>query len=329
MRLRPVLATSALAAALLLAVSPVPLVAAADLPLTVDGPLPRLGERGPADDAPDGLAIAPAITEVRPTPGRRTELVHVVTNGTDAPLTFALDVPTAPLGSDGPRLDALDDPPAPPLTDGEPARVVASTDQLTVPAGHGAELRSIAEADEGASGIYGLRATLPDGDAAIAWVVVADAGLATDLELSLHDPRDHDQSADQGEPSSLATLEVAVLRHAVVDVRLRVRSWSGVLQDLTLNDLLVGPEAPRTVTVDRPASALPGPLTVEVIATTRDGEVARADLDAAAGITPSLIAGTLVVLALLAIALVARRRHLRSDRPTHVPTDEPTEEPTP
>jgi hypothetical protein len=88
--------------------------AVADLPLAVDGPLPRLGERGPAEGAPDGLAIAPAITEVRPAPGRRTELVHVVTNGTDAPLDLTIDVPTAPLGRDGPRVEVLDDPPAPP-----------------------------------------------------------------------------------------------------------------------------------------------------------------------------------------------------------------------
>jgi hypothetical protein len=106
-------------------------------------------------------------------------------------------------------------------------------------------------------------------------------------------------------------------------VRVRVRSWTGVLQDLTLNDLLVGPEGPRAVAIDRPASALPGPLTVEVVAASRDGEVARAELDAAAGITPTLIAGALVVLALLAIALLARRRHLRSDGPTAPPASSP------
>jgi hypothetical protein len=355
MRLRPVLASSVLVAALLVvgplapgsasghaAVDDAPL-AVADLTLAVDGPLPRLGERGPAEGAPDGLAIAPAITEVRPAPGRRTELVHVVTNGTDAPLDLTIDVPTAPLGRHGPRVEVLDDPPVPVRSDAELARLVAPTEQLILPAGHGAELRSTAETTEGASAIFGLRATGPDGDAAIAWVVIADAGLATDLDVRLHGPHDLD---DDAEDPSLAVFEVTALRHAVVDVRVRVRNWTGVLQDLTLNDLLIGPEGPRAVAIDRPASALPGPLTVEAVAVSRDGEEARAELDADAGITPTLIAGALVVLALLAITLLGRRRHLRSDGRTgtappasspHDPTDpraptephDPTEEPTP
>jgi hypothetical protein len=285
----------------------------------VDGPLPRLGEIGPVTDAPEGLSVSPAIVEVPLRPGRRSEVVHVVANATGSPITLRLESIPASVGRDGPKI--IDGAAGPP-DDGGPTRLVLPLDRLALDDGEGAELRSTGEVAPGRSLVVALRATpLPpadaeDGEAAVAYVVLTDGGSPSGLQVT---------ATEDGATGTLAVVGLATDRHAVVDVRVRVHSWLGVLHDRTTADLLVGPDEPRVLEVARPAGSPPGRLRLEVVVVDRSGVEARTSLTATAG-----AAGWLVVLAVAfvltaAAAVVVAGRRLRSAarRPSTTPTEPP------
>jgi hypothetical protein len=290
----------------------------------VDGPLPRLGEVGPVADAPDGLSLSPAVVEVPLEPGRRSEVVHVVANSTDTPLPLRLEVVPTALDRDGPRLDA-----STASADGDRAtRLVLPVDRLVLAAGEGAELRSTGEVDSGHSLVIALLATPVSEDAtddvgAVAYVVLVDEEVASGLQVT---------AAEDEATDTLAAVALATDRHAVVDVRVRVRSWLGVLHDHTTVDLLVGPDEPRVLEVARPAGSPPGRLHLEVVAVDRTGTEARTSLTTSAGAAGWLLvlAVLLVLVAAAAIVLAARRLRSTAGRARTSASDRPpVEEPDP
>jgi hypothetical protein len=296
----------------------------------VDGPLPRLGEVGPVTDAPEGLSLSPAVAEVPLTPGRRSEVVHVVANTTDAPLPLRLGVVPAKVGRDGPRLDGSSSS----AVDDRATRLVVPVDRLRLAAGEGAELRSTAEVEAGHSLVVALLAvpeTADDageegaGDAAgaVAFVVLTDEEVASGLQVA---------AAEAESPGTLAEIALHTDRHAVVDVRVRVRSWLGVVHDQTTADLLVGPDEPRVLEVVRPAGSPPGRLHVEVVAVDRTGTEARATLATSAGAAGWLLVFAVALLTAAAVAVVVAARRLRSAAsraPAPAADPPPDEEPAP
>jgi hypothetical protein len=289
-------------------------VAVADAPVEVDGPLPRLGDVGPVEGAPAGLSITPAVTELVLEPGRRVEVTHVVANATDQVLELRIGTSGMPVDAAGPR----------PPTDGgdeddaadDDVRLVAPVSELRLEPGEAAELRSTGEVADGASGVVALQATTPAGERVTALVVLADGSVPDDLEVRIRD----------GGDGALAIVELRPSRHAVVDVRVRVRGWAGTASDRTLAELVVGPDRPREVAVDRPAGALPGRLHVEVVAVDRAGEEARASLTTRAGPAgwmPVVAALLLLGAVAVVVAIAVRRRRLRSDGPPPSLVEEP------
>jgi hypothetical protein len=297
-------------------------VAAADTPVEVDGPLPRLGDVGPVEGAPAGLSITPAVTESALEPGRRVEVTHVVANATDEVLELRIETSGTPVGEEGPRprTDGGDDDAAvrsdreEGAADG-PVRLVAPVSELRLGPGEAAELRSTGEVAAGASGVVALQATTPAGDRATALVVLADGSAAGDLAVGIR---------EGGDGGVLAVVELRPSRHAVVDVRIRVRGWAGTASDRTLADLVVGPDRPREVAVDRPAGALPGRLHVEVVAVDRAGAEARASLTTRAGPAGWVpVVAALLLLGAVAVVVAVGRRRLRSGGPPPSLVEEP------
>jgi hypothetical protein len=287
----------------------------------VDGPLPRLGEVGPVTDAPEGLSLSPAIVEVPLQPGRRSEVVHVVANATGSPLMLRLEAIPASVDRDGPQVDGTAGAP----DDGSPTRLVLPLDRLALDDGEGAELRSTGEVAPERSLVVALRATpLPSADAedgagAVAYVVLIDGDSPSGLQVT---------AAEVEAADTLAGIALATDRHAVVDVRVRVHSWLGVLHDRTTADLLVGPEEPRVLEVARPAGSPPGRLHLEVVAVDRTGVEARASLTTTAGAAGWLVvlAVVLVLAAAAAVVVVGRRLRSAARRPSSPPTDPPAAE---
>jgi hypothetical protein len=323
----------------------------------VDGPLPRLGEVGPVTDAPEGLSLSPAVVEVPLQPGRRSEIVHVVANATEAPLRLRLDVAPATVGRDGPRPAGS----SPSAVDDRATRLVLPADRLVLAAGEGAELRSTGEVGSGDSRVVALLATpaiegaeeegdhrtdAEDAEAAedsedaehaenavgdatiggaraVAYVVLLDEAVPSGLRAA---------ATEDAAPGTLAAIALAADRHAVVDVRVRVRSWLGVLHDHTVADLLVGPDEPRVLEVARPPGSPPGRLHLEVVGVDRTGTEARASVTTSAGAAGWLLVLAVALLLAAAATVVLAGRRLRSParRPSSPPTDPPpAEEPDP
>jgi hypothetical protein len=283
----------------------------------VDGPLPRMGDRGEVDGAPDGLSVTPAVVEVRVPPGRRVPVGHVLANRTGSTLQLEVDALPVPSSPDGPEVAALPVEAQPPLTDRAPFRLVPPASAVRLEDGHGAELWSTVEAMAGVSGVMALRARVPQrsGEGAdraeaehdrgvVAYVVVADEGLSDDLAVHV--------DTDVAGAGELATVRLDAARHLVADVRVRVHSWAGVVADRTIRDLVVDPGPGRAVVVDRPARLLPGRVTVEVVAVTRTGEEARATGRVGLGLTAPAAATLLLVVAGGLALRALRRRRLRS-----------------
>jgi hypothetical protein len=287
----------------------------------VDGPLPRLGEVGPVTDAPEGLSLSPAMVEVPLQPGRRREVVHVVANVTGSPLTLRLEAIPTSIDREGPKVDGTAGPP----DDGSPTRLVLPLDRLALDDGEGAELRSTGEVAPERSLVVALRATpLPSADAedgagAVAYVVLTDGNSPSGLQVTAAE----DEAAD-----TLARVALATDRHAVVDVRVRVHSWLGVLHDRTTADLLVGPDEPRVLEVARPAGSPPGRLHLEVVAVDRNGSEARTSLTTTAGPAGWLVvlAVALVLAAAAAVVVAGRRLRSAARRPNSPPTAPPPAE---
>jgi hypothetical protein len=295
-----------------------------------DGPLPRVGDRGPVRDAPDGLSVSPAILEVEAPPARRVEVRHLVANTTGEPLELSIDVAAVPVTGDGPEIP---DETVAALPADAQARLVAPVDRLLLAPGEAVELISTAEVAAGSSGLLALRATTAGGTSVAALVVVTDASLPVGLRSSLRAPGedpapdgetpDAPRDADAADPTgdregpiparTTALLELAADRHAVVDVRIRVRSWLGVLGDRTVADLVVGPDGPRILAVDQPASAPPGRLRVETVAVDRAGEASRAELATDLGLTAPAVAVILLLVTGALVGVLRRGRRLRSD----------------
>jgi hypothetical protein len=287
-----------------------------DRPDEVDGPLPRMGARGPVEDAPEGLSLSPAVLEVTMPPGRRVEVRHVVSNTTDAPLELRIDVPSASATSGGPGVDPDL---AAPLPADAAARLVAPVDRLLLPPGEGVELVSTAEVTATSSGLVALRATTRGGTSVTALVVLADGSQPAGLRTT---------ARAEGDGGGLAGhVDLEADRHAVVDVRLRVRSWLGVLSDRTLADVVVGPDEPRVLEVERPTGAPPGRLRIEVVAVDRAGDVSRSEVTTSLGITPAAVALVLLLVAGVSVGVLLRRRHLRSDTTDDTPDDLPDDTP--
>jgi hypothetical protein len=279
----------------------------------MDGPLPRVGARGSVEDAPEGLSLSPEVLEVTMSPGRRVEVRHLVSNTTDTHLELRLDVPSASVASAGP---AIDPEPAAPLPADAAARLVPPVDRLLLAPGEGAELVSTAEVAATGSGLVALRATTPGGTSVAALIVLADGSQPAGLRATAR-AGDDDSGGDgvQGDAGGglAGYAELEADRHAVVDVRIRVRSWLGILSDRTLADVVVGPDDPRVLPVERPASAPPGRLRIEVVAVDRDGDVSRSEATTSVGITPAAVALVLLLVAGVSVGIVLRRRHLRSE----------------
>jgi hypothetical protein len=303
----------------------------------VDGPLPRVGARGPVEDAPDGLSLSPAVLEVATSPGRRVEVRHVVANTTDAPLELRIDVPNAAAASAGP---AIDPEPAAPLPADAAARLVAPVDRLQLAPGEGVDLLSTAEVTGASSGLVALRATTRGGTSVTALVVLADgsqpAGVQATARAAADGERRTSESAAEGEGERDAEVgglagyvDLVADRHAVVDVRIRVRSWIGILSDRTLADVVVGPDEPRVLEVERPAGAPPGRLRLEVVTVDRAGDVARSEITTSVGITPAVVALVLLVIAGVWVGRLLRRRHLRSQTTATTRAGAPVDTPPP
>jgi hypothetical protein len=318
----------------------------------VDGPLPRVGARGPVEDAPEGLSLSPAVLEVTASPGRRVEVRHLVANTTDTPLELRLDVPSASATPVGPIIDPDLAAPLPPDAD---ARLVAPVDRLLLAPGEGVELISTAEVTDSSSGLVALRATTRGGTSVTALVVLADSSQPAGVRATARTGADGeaarggdgeaarggDGGGEGGDSGGLAgSVELGADRYALVDVRVRVRSWLGVLSDRTLADVVVGPDEPRVLDVERPASSPPGRLRLEVVAVDRAGDVARSEFTTSVGVTPAAVAFLLLIVAGVSVGVLLRRRHLRSgtlattqhspsaDDPADHPADEPPDAPT-
>ena len=284
MRVLPALRpASVVCAALVLCV---PLIGATTTPAATaerDGPLPRLERIGPTEPPParDTLELSPAVVEVVAPPDRRREVRHVVANGLEVPLDLDIEVVAAATGPDGPYL--LDDPP--PAS--APGRLVAPTDRLSLAPGEGAALISTVEVDAGQAVLLAVRATAAEGSDAAAYVVVS----AQDLPASPH--LDLTMAAD-----GRVDLVLGAARPAVVDMRIRSRSWLATTNDETLAGLVVGPE-PRRLTTDVGATRWPGPVSAAVTVAGADGDPVAAT--AGRWVLPREL---LAVLAALLIALV-------------------------
>jgi hypothetical protein len=289
---------SALTALLLVALATTAPSAAVASAATRDGPLPRVEEVGPVDPAPEGDAveISPAVVEVVVPADRRVEVRHVVANGLELPLDLDVEVVVAQVDADGPAAGDT------PSGEDDPVRLVAPVEQLRLQPGEGAHLISTAQADTGASGVLALTVTAADGSRAAALVVVAadDAPADPVLDLAL---------AADGRPE----LTARAARPAVLDVRLRARSWLGAASDDTLVEVVVG-EQPRPLPITAPASRLPGPVSAVAVAAspTLDPVVARAERFVRPPL-PWLLGGVLVLV--LAVLAVRWRRAERTEEP--------------
>lgn len=276
--------------ALLLVAAPAAPPAVAD---DRDGPLPRIEQVGPTSPAPDdgALEISPAVSEVVVAPDRRVEVRHVVANGLEQPLHLDVEVVAGDLGADGPGVAAR------PVGSTDPVRLVAPVEQLRLPPSHGAALISTAEADAGRARLLALRATAPDGTAAVAYVVVSadDRPASPELDLRLGD-------------DGRATVTARADRPAVLDVRLRARSWAGSTHDRTASQLVVGERA-RTLPLDAPPARLPGPVSAVAVAVGDDGRVVARGERFVTPTAPWLLAPALLVLLVAAALVVRRRRH--------------------
>jgi hypothetical protein len=300
-----------------------------------DGPLPRVGDRGRVADAPEGLSISPGVQELVTPPGRRVEVRHLVANATGEPLELRVETPDVTVGRDGPDLQEVGT--SPPAGD-VGGRLVAPLERLTLAPGDGVELVSTAELAVGDSGLHALRLSTAGGDVVTAFVVLVGRPGPAGLEVTTREgdgaPRPApdgatldgatldgeapdgeapDGEAPDGEaPGSAAYVSLTAGRHAVVDVRIRVRSWLGVLSERTLADLVVGPDGPRVVAVARPVGAPPGRLRIEVAAVDRAGETAGSELVTSVGLTAPTLAFVLLLVAGSLVALGYRRGRLRS-----------------
>ena len=291
-----------------------------------DGPLPRVERVGPTTPPPaaGSLQLTPAVTEVVVPADRRVEVRHVVANGLEVALDLDVEVLAGEVDAEGPTLGQHDtggptadqhdtgnpttdrhdtgdpttdrhdtgDPTAP--TD--PVRLAPPVERVRLRPGEGAALISTAQADAGEAALLALTATAPDGTRAAAWVVVAADDTAADPQLDL-----------LLEADGQARLTASTVRPAVLDVRLRTRSWVGATSDDTVAEVVVGTQ-PRRLPLSAPASRLPGPVAAAAVARTGTGEetVARADRV----VLPPL-AWLAVALVLLAVVAVAARRHRR------------------
>jgi hypothetical protein len=297
-----------------------------------DGPLPHVGDRGRAADAPEGLSISPGIQELVVPPGRRVEVRHLVANATGEPLELRVETPDVTIGRAGPELQEAGTSPPEDDTGG---RLVAPVERLTLAPGDGVELVSTAELAAGDSGLHALRLSTAGGDAVTAFVVLVaraapaglevttdaaggDRGPAPDGETPHGEASDGEASdgeAPDGEaPGTAASVSLTAGRHAVVDVRIRIRSWLGVLSDRTLADLVVGPDGPRVVAVERPVGAPPGRLRIEVAAADRAGETAGSELVTSVGLTAPIVAFVLLLVAGSLVAVGYRSGRLGSRR---------------
>jgi hypothetical protein len=329
MLIRTLASTLPLLAAWLVAIGPVMAVDApaaqeggsavasrGDTPSGADGPLPHVGDRGPVEGAPDGLSLSPAVLEVAAPPGRRVVIRHLLANTTDGPLEVRIDVPRGSLGPDGPVIGTDV---APPMPADAAARIVAPLELVSLAPGEGIELQSTAEVTADSSALFAVRATTRGGTSVTALVVLTSTELPADLELAARaQPRGTTDGSTEGGGSGstdgmAGSVELVAARYAVVDVRLRLRSWIGVLADRTVTDLIVGPDEPRILEVERPVGAPPGRLHIDVTAVDRAGEERRAAVATTVGITPALVAVVLLVIAGSSVGAVRRQRHLRSD----------------
>jgi hypothetical protein len=287
-----------------------------------DGPLPHLGDRGRVADAPEGLSISPGVQELVTPPGRRVEVRHLVANATGEPLELRVETPDVTIGRAGPELQEAGTSPPEGVTGG---RLVAPVERLTLAPGDGVELVSTAELAAGDSGLHAIRLSTAGGDAVTAFVVLVARAAPAGLEATTDeaggdrgpDPdgeTPHGEAPDGEAPGTAAYVSLTADRHAVVDVRIRIRSWLGVLSDRTIADLVVGPDGPRVVAVERPVAAPPGRLRLEVAAVDRAGETAGSELVTSVGLTAPIVAFVLLLVAGSLLAVGYRRGRLGSRR---------------
>ena len=266
--------------------------------------LPRPAEVLPLPgDAPNALVLAPSVAVVPLGPGEGAPVVHRLANGGDTSLDLDLDaVPVVP-GAGGAPVATPEATSDLSLVLGEDRLSLGGREVATLTSAlragaslHHWEALALTATADGVSPATAVTGYVVAGPPAPAPAVTATAGIDTSasplaVTVTVHDPGQ---------------------RLAVVDLRVRAEAWWGrPVLDETVRDVLVWPNAARTLTVPLTGEVVPGPYTVEVVAADHDGPTAHATTRTWVWGHAPLLLGALALLVVTAV-LVGRAWHRRS-----------------
>lgn len=240
------------------------------------------------------LRIEPAVAEVPPGTVQELRLA----NGGDVDLELALRAVATAANTQGEPTPYDEDPPA-------DVTVVLPTDRVVLAAGEVATF-GVAVAERSSSKIVAVQATSVDTEPVVevaSLLVVGEGGTIDDIAADL-------------DPAGEASVRLDVSQALATDVRVRVRTWTGVLADRSFTPLAIPPEG-RELRVGFERPPLPGTVTLEVVAAQPEG--APVSYTTTTMVWPDrlqwLLLGAAVSILVGAVVLALRRRRARHTDP--------------